>query len=293
MSDKKGLILDLDNTLYNWIDFFATSFRAMVHTIGRTTGLDEDAITDSFRRVYLKHNTVEYSFAIQELDVLANLGLSPLEIQQKIVRPAKSAFSRTRSKHLKLYPHVKETLQWAKNEGIVVVGFTDLVLIHAEMRLKFLRVDHLFDALFSWCVDEIPSYASEEVKSKAIAGKYSSRIPIKHELYEFQLKPNTAGLRIVLDRLQLSAKSTYLVGDNLWKDISLAQAVGVKDIWARYGRYLEGKNLETLKKITPWSGADITKYEKAKSEVTPTYTIDDFSEIKSIIGSRQTQFSFE
>ena len=68
-ANTKVLITDLDNTIYNWVDFFAPSFRAMLGEMVHLTSLDEDTLISSFQRVYQRHGTSEYSFAIEELDL--------------------------------------------------------------------------------------------------------------------------------------------------------------------------------------------------------------------------------
>src|SRR5689334_10800455 len=114
MSDRIALITDLDGTIYDWADFFVPSFRLMIESLVNSTGLDEDTIIEAFRRVYLKHKTVEYPFDIEELDIWSSIGWSTEEIHERGVRPAQEAFEVARVKNLHLYPHVMETLQWAK-----------------------------------------------------------------------------------------------------------------------------------------------------------------------------------
>ena len=45
MVAKPGIILDLDNTLYNWIDLFCPSFRGMRHVYLRELNIPEDSIS--------------------------------------------------------------------------------------------------------------------------------------------------------------------------------------------------------------------------------------------------------
>jgi len=289
---KRALITDLDGTLYNWADFFAPSFRAMIHVLNRITGVDENRLIESFRRVYLEHKTVEYAFAIQELDIWESLKWSPEEIEKKAVKPAWGAFKRVRGKNLRLYPHVREILEWAKSEGLIIIAFTDSPLYQAEMRLKFLRIDRFFDELLSWYGYGVPPHAPKEVLDKHAAGRYVSRISSKSWFAMSEAKPNPEKFLLLLHKHQLSPDNTYMVGDSLWKDVGLAQKIDAHDIWARYGKNVQEKNLETLRRITPWSEEEITKNKEARDRIRPSYTIDDFSEIKSIIGSRYLLLPF-
>src|SRR5262245_33864374 len=99
------LILDLDNTLYNWVDFYAPSFRAMVHVLAKATGFGEDALYDDFKQVYKDKRSLEYAFSVQELSLLRD---RPTEEMDRLIALAKGAFSRVREAHLKPYPGVKE-----------------------------------------------------------------------------------------------------------------------------------------------------------------------------------------
>ena len=56
------LITDLDNTLYNFVDFFGPAFRAMVHALSKTYGLDEVELVDEFKEVFAHTGTIEFAF---------------------------------------------------------------------------------------------------------------------------------------------------------------------------------------------------------------------------------------
>jgi len=66
----------------------------------------------------------------------------------------------------------------------------------------------------------------------------------------------------------------------------LAKEIGIIDIWAEYGKKAYSKkNLETIIKITPWKKEDVKKSVGISNDIEPSYTINEFSEIKNIIGS--------
>src|SRR5262249_48928160 len=121
----KLVITDLDNTLYNWVDYFVPSFNAMLRELVRLTNLDEDTLRQSFKRVHQRHGTTEYSFAIEELDVLVseNAGLALSEILAKY-DPAIKAFRRVRRRTLRLYEGVSATLQELGRQGKMVAAHT-------------------------------------------------------------------------------------------------------------------------------------------------------------------------
>ena len=294
MSDSRGLILDLDGTIYDWVDFFAPCFRAMVHVLARVTELDEDVITGSFRRVYQKYSSVEYYFSIQELDIWSTLKWSREKIEEKAVKPARGAFRRVRQKRLHLYPNVRDTLIWAQKERLLIIAYSDAPEFQAQARLKYLRIDRFFDLLLSWKGHGVPEHALSDVHTRMKEGTYRWRIPSTRYRGLADAKPNPDILTSVLREFQLLPENTYLVGDSLWKDIYAAQQVGMNDIWAEYGRVInERKNLDTILRITPWTEEMLAKNQAASDEIHPTYVIKDFAEVISIIGTtRPAQLTF-
>jgi phosphoglycolate phosphatase len=65
---KKLLITDLDNTLYDWVSFYAQSFTAMLDELVVILGVPANVlIDDEFRQVHIKHGNSEYPFGALEL----------------------------------------------------------------------------------------------------------------------------------------------------------------------------------------------------------------------------------
>lgn len=282
----RGLILDLDNTLYNWVDSFAPSFRAMVHVLARVTQLDEITITESFSRVYEKYQTVEYSFAIQELDLWGELGWSQERIMTEAVNPARVAFGRVRKKHLFLYPGVKETLEWIHRQDMVIIAYSAAPIFLAEWRLKNLHIDHYFTCLYSWYGYSLPTELEipQQVADRIRKGGYKSRIRFKRAFDFDTMKPNPTGLIQILHENKLDMKKTYLMGDSLDKDIVVAQTVGIIDIWAKYGVDVLEESLETISRIKQW---DQNYNKKNRLEISPSHIADKFSDLKKIIQPTQ------
>jgi len=281
------IITDLDNTIYNWVDYFAPSFRAMVHALARVMSLDEEVLIKDFRQVYARRQSLEYSYSVQELSACADRSVSEVA---ELVRTAKGAFSHVRSKNLKPYDGVKDTLMWATERDIRVVGVTNAPIFHANQRLKQLHLDGLFHGLAGWKghepTDEFPW--TREIRERKDAGGYRSKVERFWSLEQEELKPSPfAYLRIISD-LHVSHKITYVVGDSLQKDIAPAIDIGAIGVWAKYGENFEKKNFDTLLKITHWSDDKVEEVYNNKSFM-PTHTIHSFSELTGIV--QPAQFS--
>jgi len=90
----------------------------------------------------------------------------------------------------------------------------------------------------------------------------------------------------VLDQLGIQPTEAIYVGDSLTKDILLAQACGVHDVLARYGRKYDERNYAELAKITYWTSAEIEEDKKLRTRaIQPTWVIDDFTGVLGIVES--------
>lgn len=279
------ILVDLDNTIYNWIDYFCPSFRGMVHALSKDLGIEEDVIIHDFRRVYIEKGTIEYAFAVQSLALCRSMPSPEIE---RLVRIAKGAFSRVREKNLQPYEGVRETLIWAVNEGIAVIAVTNAPVFQAQRRLRKLKLDRLFTGIAGWNAYEVPEDFTwtRKIKQNEGNGKYRTYIDKLWFLSANELKPGISGYERIMEELQVSAEKTYIIGDSLKKDIAPAVEIGAVSIWARYGQQCDSKNFDTLLKITNWSQEEISSTYQQRP-VTPDFTVDSFAEIRKIVPASQ------
>lgn len=270
---KRLVILDLDNTLYSWMDAFAPSFRAQVHILARELNLDEKLIMDDFKRVFARHGTVEYPDALLELDVW-NHADSTEEEQQIIQKKARKVYSITWRRNLILYPNVRETLLLLQANSVLIVGLSDSYYQWAERRLNQLGIGRFFHKL----------YACESPWDERIEHKLHYKLKEKwRKLSSQMMKPNPDIVEKIAREEQVDKRNIFMVGDSLTKDIATAQAAHVADVWARYGTKYKDENRVTLQSITPWSINEQEGERIARNKFRPTYVIDDFSEIATIM----------
>lgn len=280
------ILTDLDNTIYNWKDFFAPSFRAMVHVLSKETGIHEDEIINDFKKIYNDKGSPEYAFSVQELKMCHNL---PIKKVDKLVYLAKAVFSRTRQKNLIPYNGVKKTLEWGIREGIKIIGVTNSPIFHAQRRLRKLNLDHLFFGLAGWEGHEVPdedNYGIHTIKQRIKEKSYHSRVQKLWPLPTEELKPNSIGYLEIINDLHISCEKTYVVGDSLWRDIKPALEIGAIGVWAKYGRECKPKSFETLLKLDKWSEEKILNISDPRL-IKPPLIINNFSEIQKFIQPHQ------
>ncbi len=277
----KALFTDLDNTLYNWVDYFAPSFRAMVHALSKAMSISEDTLYENFQEVYAIHGSLEYAYSVQELKVC--VGLAESEIA-RLVRIARYAFTAVRKTRLEPYAGVEDTLSWLSRNGILVIGITDAPFFHAQRRLSTLKLDKYFYGLAAWNQIDTPQEFPwvQEIKMREAQGKYRSLVKKDWRLDRHELKPSPKGYKRVVESLGLKPCETCAVGDSIAKDLAPPMHLGAYGVWAKYGTPFDQRNFDTLLRITNWSKSKIAAAYDDKS-IQPTCTIGDFRDLQDIV----------
>ena len=246
----RAVVTDLDNTLYPWVDYIVPSLEAMVASLVSTTGLPRIKIVQSLKEVYTQYDSNEYPFAIQKSDLFRPYERDFGSFNELVVLPAARAFKEARRRYLRPYPGVPETLAALKERGVTLVALTDAPRNAVELRLKMLALDGFFDAVYALRGYDLPEDVDPGIRERDAAGHYRSQKTKVVELPRRAEKPSPAGLRRVLSDFGLRSEEVLYVGDNVKKDMSLAQVCGVLGAWAEYGTYISAEYRERLAVIS-------------------------------------------
>jgi phosphoglycolate phosphatase len=282
----RAVVTDLDNTLYAWVDYIVPSLEAMVASLVATTGLPRVRIVQSLKAVYSKYESNEYPFAIQESEIFRPYEADFDSFNALVVDPARRAFQAVRERTLRPYPGVREALETIRARGLALVGLSDAPRNAAELRLKWLRLDGHFDALYTLPGYPVPENVDPEIKRREAAGHYRSRARVV-ELPPDAEKPSPKGLQRILDDLGLSGPEVLYVGDSVKKDMPVARACGALGVWAEYGTYVSAEYRERLAVI---SAKSVTRRHVAE-ETTARWplAVSSFTQVLEIIdGARWT-----
>jgi len=280
----RAVVTDLDNTLYPWVDYIVPALEAMVDSLASTTGLPRVRIVQSLKAVYSHYESNEYPFAIQESEIFKPYESDFDSFNALVLDPARLAFKAARDRYLKPYPGVRETLDALRARGLAVVGLTDAPRNAAELRLKHLRLDGHFDALYTLPRFPLPENVAPEIRRKEEAGHYRSRTPVV-ELPREAEKPNPAGLRRILGDLGRGGGEVLYVGDNVKKDMPVAMACGAVGVWAEYGTYVSKEYRDRLAVI---SATKVTQRHVAdESQGRWPLAISSFTQVLEILDGAQ------
>jgi phosphoglycolate phosphatase len=282
----RALVTDLDNTLYPWVDYIVPSLEAMVESLAATTGLPRVRIVQSLKAVYARHESNEYPFAIQESELFKPYEADFDSFNALVVDPARRAFKAARERWLRPYPGVREALEALRRRGLEVIGLSDAPRNAAELRLKWLKLDGHFDALYTLPGYAVPDNVDPEIKRREAAGHYRSRAPVVELPHEAE-KPSPAGLRRILADRGLAGREVLYVGDSVKKDMPVAEACGALGVWAEYGTYVSAEYRERLAVI---SASSVTRRHVAEeTHARWPLAISSFAQVIDILdGARWT-----
>lgn len=281
----KLLITDLDNTLYDWVTYFANSFSAMVKDLAVTLDIEEEMLLDEFKVVHQHYGNSEHPFAMFELPSVRRK--FPDSSREELLYDLKSplaAFRANREKHLRLYEGVHDTLKTLAGEGTVIVAHTEAVAIHAYYRLMRLDILKYFKHIYALEgflePHPNPSRAAELLPPPGLI----EIIPRNER------KPNPELLQDICRREGIRLSDACYVGDSLSRDVSMAKSAGVTAVWARYGTRYERSLWDILVRVTHWTDEDVAREAELSnlySDIQPDYTIGEFADLLEVLGLRE------
>ena len=280
LKKPRFLITDVDNTLLDWQELWYQTFSAMIKKVVSISGIDEEIVYAQCSAVHQKYGTSEYSQLLEELPCLQEkYGEQVLSEMQ----PAIDAFRDARRTHLRLYPTVEQTLRTLKARGIVLAAYTESKAFYTSYRFRKLGLDGLIDVLYSPEDHKI----SEEAVSRRLydSTSYSLKCTKHHFTPAGEIKPNPDILRQIIRDLGASADEVLYVGDNILKDVGMAQEAGVADVHAQYGASQHKESYELLKKVTHWTPEMVEREGRALKgkSIVPSYVLDiNFAQILPI-----------
>lgn len=268
---KKLLITDLDDTLYNWLDFFVPSFFSMVDCVSEISGIDRELLYSQYKEKHQFYGSVEYPYVTLTLPaILEKYPDKGTEDLKQIFRPAFRIFNEIRDRNLHLHTGVEDTLKSLKDMGLTIVGFTESSQENGFYRLIKLGISQYFTHVYllesEFSSDFIPNEQVRTVQSK---------------------KPNKDLLLRICELEGFSPSEAIYTGDSLTKDVYMAKHAGVTSVWVNrppvnpeYG--------EKLLSITSWTedeySAELSRrQEMAEKEIRPDFEIANYSDLLEIL----------
>ncbi len=276
------LICDVDNTLFDWNAYYASSFRAMVHVASRELAVPEDLIYEQLKEVHQRYQSIEYTYSLQELPVVQSLEVPRL---REVLDASIGAFNSVKRRRLRPFPDVRPTLEWVALQQYTIVAVSNAPMHQAYRRIERLGLRRYFDGLVCWEGWKAKS-REDPLVGHRMGGELEIKLPWHKPLRQHELKPSAVPYQSVLDHYGLHGGSLWVVGDSLSSDIAPAGTLGIRTIWARYGSLAREKDIETLLRVTDWSDSQVRAL-RAAGEVIPDFAIDSFSGLREVLPESQ------
>jgi len=271
---SRVLLTDVDNTLYDWVGFYVPAFRAMVVALSERTGIDVPTLMADYAAVYQRHGSVEYTFALGQLETLKRLHPTLTSKERTDTYwDVVAMFQDVRRRTLRPYPGVRTMLARLREAGVPIYAVTESSDFTTSARLRQMGLDPFFSAIYASPDHEAPPDAPLEDVRRHPVGGYLSTLP-RRALPRGLRKPASRILETVLEDLGIEPSDAVYLGDSLHRDITLARRVGVPSIWARYGTLVDPNDTRTLLKITPWSRGEIAAALGRVEPPVPDLTVD-------------------
>lgn len=279
MKKISAVIFDVDNTLYDFMDFYNPAMTAMIDKISEKSGVEKDQLIKEFRAIHQREGTSEYVFAVQELPSL--LALHPNDNIAELYDDAIYAFRSERKKHLKLYDGVLETLHEIKKSGTRIIAYTESPGFHAMSRLKRLGLDGVIDVVYSMPDHEIPQDKDMDVVRMYPESNYRFETTEMRFTPRGVLKPDPASIQAIIHDLNMDEDGVLYVGDHLMKDMAMAKKIGLNAAHASYGVYMDPAKYGLLRQISFWTDEMIEKEKKfhEANPMPPDVTLENISDL--------------
>lgn len=251
------LVVDVDNTLFDWFGFWLESFSSMLEAVlAAAPGLDRAKLLDEIRVVFTKHKTSEYAFVLQETPSIAALDSN---LRGNVIEAGRKAYASARRQTVQLFPGVKETLDRIKATGCHIVAFTESQLFYTAQRLLQFGLDGRIDALYCSQDHATPEPTELAAVRTKPAEAYQLQRTSEVQLEGGVRKPDPRILRKIMTDFNAGSRDTVYVGDSLFKDVAMAQQARVHDVFAKYGESMHHAQYDLLRRVSHWSDDDIKR----------------------------------
>jgi FMN phosphatase YigB (HAD superfamily) len=259
--------------------------RALFHSLSEQSGVPVEVLIAEAKAVHERWVTVEYSLLVDELPALKQAdGRRP----SLVFDASLQAQNRARKRSTRLYPTVAPTLSEIRHRGVAVVAYSESLEFWTQRRVKRAGLDGLIDVLYTSDDHDVPTGFSLAAERTLPPGEYVFEWT-QHRIVAPGLhKPDPAVLHQIIGESGLPRENVAYVGDSLARDIPMAQAAGVHDVWAAYGSRADSEDVSLLQSLTHWSRDAVSADLAAQTAApTPAFVLD------KEFGQLLTLFRFE
>jgi phosphoglycolate phosphatase len=273
---KSLAILDIDDTLFDWLSMWTTSFIGFRSALASACEQQLIEIDLRLRRAHKSVGTSEYPFKGMELnDLFPEIEVSKLsEISDQL--------QAARADGHKLYGGVSDSLLELRSTGFRIALHTDAPPLLAGYRVKKLGIAKFADGLYS---------------TRSRVAKSLNEVPRGCECPHIVVqakKPDPTALNQILTDFEVEAPDAVYVGDSLMRDVAMASDCNVVSVHASYGDNRDTQGYELLRAVSHWTDEDIEFERRLKDRgtVLPSAVVTSPGEIAKAVFHAKAGKSF-
>lgn len=246
----KLLILDLDNTLWDWVKYFGAGIEAQVAFLSQVLYEPAPVVYNAFRDVHLELGCTEHPDA--SITVIRRIypHMSSADCY-RFALLSRERFLLAALPSRWVYPTSIKAVSDARSLTHVV-GFTDALRPNAQFRLAAsgIGLDHLY--------------------------------AVDVDAADPQRKPSPARLLKIAEDWDVLPEECVVVGDNPHKDIKGALDAGMVSVLATHGKVEPCHALDVVHRVTSWTSEEIASQHK---HVEPDFMVHSPKEIYELLAS--------
>jgi FMN phosphatase YigB (HAD superfamily) len=228
MPERVLIVTDIDNTIYDWVGVWAAAIRALLQTLADLSDRPIEYWVKAARPVHARRGATECPSLLS--DMAASATWPPSLDASRILPRAAAVYRDHWDRALTPYPGVRDALTELAARGHSIVGYTESDVSIASCRLARLGLSGVIRRVFGR-----PALPHATIEGTSLVDVSPGCSIATDFIPREDIKPNPAGLHTILSHCGKSARDALYVGDNLCKDVAMANRLGVASCWARYG----------------------------------------------------------
>lgn len=262
------VVFDIDDTIFDWLTMWSSSFSGLLAGLEKATGLATGAVREKIRTFHQSVGTSEFPFSSTDLSALFS-GLG-----HEDAGGLADVLATDRRIGHQLFTGISDLFADLVEHGDRVVLHTDAPSALAATRCETLGIDTLVTCVYATKNDRYPAGPIAQIGCELIT--LDAR------------KPDPNALRLIMAQNSGVAESTVVIGDSLFRDIAMAKACGAKDIYAKYGCDRQSSAYNLLRDVSHWTTADVEAERVLRHEiVSPSYTAESVADLSDILRRRR------
>ncbi len=255
----KFVFTDMDSTLGLFWAYYCPAIREYISEMHHAHGVAVVDLEREIGRVTQIFGTHEYAWLMEMTKFRREFKGTAAEFREQWVIPFWKHLDSNRHKYLRPFRDVMETLSELQRRGVTVVILSDAPYFMALTRAVDMNfagaikglfaLDCPLPALDSFVDPEDLTYGLQRITD--LSNRHHD-FTVTAKLEKAFEKPNPRGLLAAMEAFGAKIEDSLFVGDNLIKDGVVAQAVGMRFIWASYGLWVPAEYEDIIdRRITP------------------------------------------